>query len=243
MSRVLSKSTTALITFLFLSLSSLEHSSLVPKLLFVCVFVFFLPVVFLPLSFSLYNDTRTILSVTALTSLQKWNMTCSSNFMCNIKKNDKKKRKLGLHDTSSAAGRHKARRWFWWLKRGWHLAPAIISNYFRKQLINETKALSDLDLIRMLVFKSGFLLRDADFSEIFFLFIIITFLPHTKIIYIYIYNFLNSWTMFCFCFFWFFNSTSGNLFNLISPLFPPTPHSCIVGNGHLFKYSTFKRSF
>lgn len=61
----------------FLSLSSLEHSSLVPRLLFV-----FFPVVF-PLS--LYVDTRTILSVTALTSFQKWNMTCSSNCMCNKK--------------------------------------------------------------------------------------------------------------------------------------------------------------
>lgn len=95
----------------FLSLSSLEHSSLVPKLLFVCFFFF--SVVFLPLS--LYTDTITILSVTALTSFQKWNMTCSSNCMCN------KKRKLGLHDTSSAAGRHKACWLFWWLKRGWHL--------------------------------------------------------------------------------------------------------------------------
>lgn len=47
---------------------------------FVC---FFFPLVFSPLS--LYVDTRTTLSVTALTSFQKWNMTCSSNCRCNKK--------------------------------------------------------------------------------------------------------------------------------------------------------------
>lgn len=62
----------------FLSLSSLEHSSLVPRLLFVFFFLLFFPL-------SLYVDTRTTLSVTALTSFQKWNMTCSSNCMCNKK--------------------------------------------------------------------------------------------------------------------------------------------------------------
>ena len=44
-----------------------------PKLLFVFPVVFF------------YTDTRTILSVSVLTSFQKWNMACSSNRICNEK--------------------------------------------------------------------------------------------------------------------------------------------------------------
>lgn len=62
--------------FFFLSLSSLE------ELLSAKAFVCFSCCVFF---FSFYTDTRTILSVSVLTSFQKRNMACSSNRICNEK--------------------------------------------------------------------------------------------------------------------------------------------------------------
>lgn len=87
----------------FLLLSSLEQ--LLSAKAFVCFSVVFF-----------YTDTRTILSVSVLTSFQKWNMACSSNGICNEKESLPHMTPLQLH------GRDKACSLFWWLKRGWHLA-------------------------------------------------------------------------------------------------------------------------
>lgn len=57
--------------------------------------------------------------------------------------------------------------------------------------------------------------------------------------YIHIYNF--QIVELCFVFDFFVIPLMESLFNLISPLF--LPYNYILGNGHLFKYITFKRSF